>query len=91
MERSPADARVAPTAAGSADNNVKVPTSPKRQRETAPMNQVNPRVATHGPKHPGGHHGHDPGYRRCPDSCWPPYRYRCHLRRPSRRGTYPRT
>eukprot|EP00962_Isochrysis_galbana_P037804 scaffold13285_cov103-Isochrysis_galbana.AAC.1 len=37
MERSPADARVAPTAAGSADNNVKVPTSPKRQRETAPM------------------------------------------------------
>eukprot|EP00962_Isochrysis_galbana_P000002 scaffold2_cov110-Isochrysis_galbana.AAC.2 len=44
VERSPADVRVAPTAAGSADNNVKVPTSPKQQRETAPMNQVSPRA-----------------------------------------------
>eukprot|EP00962_Isochrysis_galbana_P017005 scaffold4879_cov101-Isochrysis_galbana.AAC.1 len=49
MERSPADARVAPTAAGLADNNVKVPTLPKRQRETAPMNQVSPRATPNGP------------------------------------------
>eukprot|EP00962_Isochrysis_galbana_P047487 scaffold19438_cov154-Isochrysis_galbana.AAC.3 len=52
MERSPADARVAPTTARSANNNVKVPTSPAGDRTDEPGEPKSHAKRPSGPREP---------------------------------------